>query len=128
MRLKADIKPNFMLVERLIITLIFINGLFCSSFLKAQELPVDPTSMVKTIAATTADVTTLGRYVMPPPNYSNGQPENIPSAKEVEAKGVNMGEMQAKLLQKIEELTLYMIELKKENAELKSRVSELEKK
>ena len=40
---------------------------------------------------------------------------DIPSAKEVETNGVNVGEMEAKLLQKIEELTLYVIELKKEN-------------
>ena len=37
----------------------------------------------------------------------------IPSAEEVAANGVNVGEMQAKLLQKIEELTLYMIEQNK---------------
>ncbi|KAF2080627.1 bZIP transcription factor, partial [Flavobacterium sharifuzzamanii] len=30
-----------------------------------------------------------------------------------------LGEINAKLLQKIEELTLYMIEMKKENAEMK---------
>jgi len=50
----------------------------------------------------------------------------IPSAEEVAANGVNVGEMQAKLLQKIEELTLYMIDLKKENEMLKKRVSSLE--
>jgi hypothetical protein len=35
--------------------------------------------------------------------------------------------MQAKLLQKIEELTLYVIELKKENNEMKKQISELQK-
>lgn len=35
---------------------------------------------------------------------------NIPSATEVERNGINLGEMDAKLLRKIEELTLYMIE------------------
>ena len=40
---------------------------------------------------------------------------DIPSEKEVMQSGINLGEMQAKLLQKIEELTLYVIELKKEN-------------
>jgi hypothetical protein len=43
----------------------------------------------------------------------------IPSAKEVEANGINLGEMDALLLKKIEELTLYMIEMKKENEEIK---------
>jgi hypothetical protein len=44
----------------------------------------------------------------------------VPSAREVISNGNNLGEMDAVLLQKIEELTLYMIELKKENEELKS--------
>jgi len=51
----------------------------------------------------------------------------IPTEKEVVENGVNLGEMQAKFLEKIEELTLYVIELKKENEELKSRISALEK-
>jgi hypothetical protein len=51
---------------------------------------------------------------------------DIPSAEEIAANGMNIGEMQAKLLQKVEELTLYMIELKKENEQLKHRVAALE--
>ena len=38
----------------------------------------------------------------------------LPSAKEMSQDGVNLGEMQMKMLQKIEELTLYIISLKKE--------------
>ncbi len=44
---------------------------------------------------------------------------NIPSASEVANNGVEIGDMQAKLLQKIEELTLHLIQLKKENEEIK---------
>lgn len=41
---------------------------------------------------------------------------NVPSAKDVEnTGGINLGKMNAKLLEKIEELTLYVITLKKEN-------------
>lgn len=47
---------------------------------------------------------------------------NIPSAKEVESEGLNLGEMQVKMMEKIEELTLYMIELKKENEALKELI------
>ncbi|MBV8328832.1 hypothetical protein [Chryseobacterium sp.] len=43
----------------------------------------------------------------------NHLPE-IPSAKEMTESGLSIGEFQIKLLQKIEELTLYMISLKKE--------------
>jgi hypothetical protein len=50
----------------------------------------------------------------------------IPNEKGAVEKGVNLGEMQAKLLEKVEELTLYVIELKKENEELKKRITALE--
>ncbi|ATP58033.1 hypothetical protein CPT03_16950 [Pedobacter ginsengisoli] len=49
-----------------------------------------------------------------------GHLPDIPSAEEVKANGVDLGEMNAKLLKKIEELTLYLIELKKEVEILKS--------
>lgn len=45
----------------------------------------------------------------------------IPSAAEVEKNGVNVGEMQKLQMEKIEELTLYIIELKKEIEKLKQR-------
>jgi len=49
----------------------------------------------------------------------NGHLKNIPSAEEVEVNGIELGEMNKLLLQKIEELTLYVIELKKEVEMLK---------
>lgn len=56
----------------------------------------------------------------------------IASAKEMEKEGVNVGKFQIKLLQKIEELTLYMIEqdkqlkrLQENNDKLVNEVSEL---
>lgn len=52
---------------------------------------------------------------------------DVPSATEVISNGSNLGAMDAVLLQKIEELTLYMIDLKKENDALKTRISNLEK-
>lgn len=59
----------------------------------------------------------------------------IPSAKEIEKDGINVGNMQLSLLKKIEELTLYMIDLKKEvevlnrkNQLLESKVSTIENK
>lgn len=53
---------------------------------------------------------------------------DIPSGKEVVANGKDLGEMDKKLLQKIEELTLYLIDLKKENTAMKARLDKLEKK
>jgi len=52
----------------------------------------------------------------------NGHLPNLPSACEVEEEGIGVGELQTKLLEKVEELTLYMIELKKENEALKARL------
>jgi hypothetical protein len=51
----------------------------------------------------------------------------VPSEEEVAANGVSIGKMNATLLQKVEELTLYMIDLKNQNDALKARVSNLEK-
>jgi hypothetical protein len=45
----------------------------------------------------------------------------VPSAKEVGEKGIDLGDTQALLLKKIEELTLYIIEMKKEIAALQSK-------
>src|SRR5271157_436190 len=57
---------------------------------------------------------------------TNGHLPDIPAAKEVEAKGVSLGEMQSKLLAKVEELTLHMIEADQENRELQERIARLE--
>lgn len=43
----------------------------------------------------------------------NGHLPEIPTTKEVTENGIDVGEMNAKLLQKVEELTLYVIELEK---------------
>ena len=58
----------------------------------------------------------------------NGHLPNIPSESEVKTNGIDLGGMNAKLLQKIEELTLYMIDMKKENDELRKDVTKLRKK
>jgi hypothetical protein len=51
---------------------------------------------------------------------------DMPSADESEKTGINVGKFQEKLLQKIEELTLYIIELKKENHILNQRILRIE--
>jgi len=54
-----------------------------------------------------------------------GHLPGIPSAAEVKKNGVDLGEMNAQLLRKIEELTLYIIDLKKENLKSNSSIDEL---
>ncbi|MGS2741705.1 hypothetical protein [Sinomicrobium sp. M5D2P17] len=63
-----------------------------------------------------------------------GHLKDIPSAKEVEDNGIFLGEMDAKLLQKIEEITLYTIQQQKqielileENQQLRKEIDKLKK-
>ena len=58
----------------------------------------------------------------------NNHLPDVPSAVEVEENGIDVAEMDATLLRKIEELTLYVIELQKQNKALQERVETLEKK
>jgi hypothetical protein len=51
----------------------------------------------------------------------NNHLPRIPSAKTLEANGLSLGEMQKLQMEKIEELTLYVIELKKEIEKLKAQ-------
>lgn len=51
---------------------------------------------------------------------------NIPGREEVEANGYQVGQMTNKLLEKVEEMTLYIIELKEENKKLIERMNKLE--
>jgi len=56
-----------------------------------------------------------------------GHLKDIPSAKEVEKNGIFLGEMDSKLLQKIEELTLYTINQEKKIKFLEKQNSRIEK-
>ena len=51
----------------------------------------------------------------------------IPGEAEVTEKGIDLGEMNAKLLQKIEELTLYLIEQNKQRKKTHQHIAELQK-
>lgn len=50
---------------------------------------------------------------------------NVPSAEDVVNQGLDVAQMDAKLLEKIEELTLYLIEQNKQIEELKAEIKEL---
>jgi hypothetical protein len=62
-------------------------------------------------------------------NYinENGHLPEIPTAKEVEENGIEVGQIESKLLQKIEELTLYVIEQNKKIETLQKEVDSLKK-
>ena len=56
----------------------------------------------------------------------NGHLPGIPSAEEVAANGVSLGALQAKLFAEGRKVTLYVIDSKKENEQLKAYVTSLE--
>ena len=51
---------------------------------------------------------------------------DVPDENEISAKGISLGHIQATLLRKIEELTLYMIQVSNENKILKQKLTQLE--
>jgi 6,7-dimethyl-8-ribityllumazine synthase len=59
-------------------------------------------------------------------NKNKHLPE-VPSAEEFKQNGYNVGKMDDILLRKVEELTLYMIEMQKQNEALKAKIESLEK-
>ena len=52
---------------------------------------------------------------------------NVPDATSIKSNGLNMSHFQMRLLEKIEELTLYTIDLKAQNDALQKRLDALEK-
>lgn len=97
--------------------------------IRAQEIKVEMSNW--------ADFVFAKDYVLPTLQETErhiqekGHLPGIPSAMEVEKNGIELGDMNKKLLQKIEELTLYLIEQNKCISRLevqnKNLVSEIEK-
>jgi len=65
----------------------------------------------------------LGKFI-----ETNKHLPDVAPAAEMEAEGINLSEMSALLLRKIEELTLYILEQDEQMKELQKRLSELEAK
>ncbi|TKC02813.1 hypothetical protein [Pedobacter frigoris] len=92
--------------------------------IRAREIKVENTNWPDYVFAPSYKLPTLQeteKHIK-----EKGHLPGIPSASEVKANGVELGSMNAKLLQKIEELTLHLIEMKKENQEVKDRLQKLE--
>ena len=58
----------------------------------------------------------------------NGHLPGVPSEDYIKKNGNNLGETDAVLLQKIEELTLYLIDLNEKNKKLKAEIEQLKNK
>jgi len=102
-----------------------INKLDVNGTIHSKEVKVDMTGWSDFVFKKEYNLPTLEeveKHIV-----EKGHLENIPSEKEVLKDGIDLGEMNAKLLQKIEELTLYMIEMKKENNLLRDNQIEFQK-
>lgn len=67
------------------------------------------------------DLSSVEKYIQ-----ENKHLPNVPSEKEVVDSGVSLGDMQKVMMRKVEELTLYTIQLQKENDMLKARLDSIE--
>ncbi len=52
---------------------------------------------------------------------------NIPAAADMEKNGIMLGDMNRRIIEKVEELTLYIIDLNKQNEQLRQEVDQLKK-
>jgi len=92
--------------------------LFVEGGIKAREMKVTVNSFADHVFSNgypLLPISGLDQYIQ-----ANGRLPNIPSAEEVTTEGMNLGEMQVKLLEKIEEQALYIIDLQKQINELKA--------
>lgn len=88
--------------------------------IRAQEIKVENTNWPDFVFAKTYKLQTLQETETH--IKKEGHLPGIPTAADVKANGVDLGEMNARLLQKIEELTLHLIELKHENNAIKEKL------
>ncbi|MBS1566519.1 MAG: hypothetical protein JST39_19195, partial [Bacteroidetes bacterium] len=91
--------------------MIFQSGLTVNGILSAQKIKLRPVQWADYVFDNAYRLPSLGEIE----NYIQQHKHlpGIPSATEVAANGVDMGESQAALLQKIEELTLYILQQEK---------------
>jgi len=93
--------------------------------IRAQEIKVESTNWPDYVFAKDYQLPSLKeteKYI-----DDKGHLPGIPSAEEVKVNGIDLGEMNAKLLKKIEELTLYLIEQEKRNELQAQTMQKMEK-
>lgn len=132
--------------KKFLVALFICTGIFCTYFVEnifAGSINVTSlgVSVNGTITAKEVRVTDVGwadyvfksDYPLLPLESvdkfikNNEHLPGVPSEYDVKKSGVNISEILSIQMQKIEELTLYLISLKKENDSLKERIAKLEK-
>jgi len=92
--------------------------------IRAQEIKVETANWPDYVFKPTYKLPSLSeteQFIL-----ENGHLPEVPKAEEVEANGIQLGEMNKILLKKIEELTLHLIENDKKRADLEGKVYKLE--
>lgn len=101
--------------------------IYQNGYIRARQIVVDLVTIPDYVFEPTYQLMSLSeleKYIS-----KNKHLPNIPSAKDYEKAGeIDLRELQIKLLEKVEELTLYIIELKKENLEQQKKMSAIENK
>lgn len=101
---------------------------------KLQVLGTIGARKVKVTQETWADDALRPGYALPSlPELAafirqNGHLPGIPSEKEVQAEGIDVGDMDSRLLRKIEELTLYILRQNDENADMRKSLQAMQEK
>lgn len=121
---RFTIQPNNGLIWMSTNTGVGINTTNTAGYMLAVNGKIRSTELV--VETGWADYVFDKNYKLPSLNelekfiQKNKHLPNIPAAVEIESKGLNVGDVQRRMMEKIEELTLYVIELKKEIELLKN--------
>ena len=122
--------------------IVYIGGKCTNSYASLAKLEVNGSLLVGNNAGTAgiyltqnswADFVFDANYKLMPlnevENYykTNHHLPNVPTTKDIQEQGNNLGQTDAVLLQKIEELTLYMVKQQKEIEDLKKQVQKNKK-
>lgn len=94
-----------------------------ASQIKANDIRMDMNNVADYVFAKDYNLKSLSEVE----NYVNEHKHlpGVPSAAEMEAEGISVSKMSNILLEKVEELTLHMIQLQKENAQLKQEMENM---
>lgn len=114
----ANLNQNLRTSDNVAFAKVSVNGI-----IQAKKLVITQTGWSDYVFAKNYKLRTLPEVE----NYIKAYQHlpDVPSAKEVAAKGISVGDTQALLLKKIEELTLYVIELKKENKSQNEKIKNM---
>jgi len=101
-----------------------IHKLAVEGSIGARRVRVNPTGWADFVFEEDYELPALGEveeYIK-----ANKHLPDVPTAEEVEKEGVDLGEMNKKLLQKVEELTLYLIEQQKQLKSQQEQINALQ--